>query len=305
MIELKKSPVRFDPEAHQYFLDDKELKGVTSTLIRRAFPDKYKDIDPDVLANAARKGKELHEAIEYYDNFGMTESDDPRIANYERLKSEHGLTTIANEYLVSDCLNYASSIDLVLQDGNGQICIADIKTTYTLDRESVELQLSIYKRFFERQNPDVKVSHLFAIWLPNKDYSLSELARLKPYDDEVIDALIEADLADRPFDLVAQTYGDLPVALRSAEDEVIRIETEMKQMKARQDELKRGLYDLMEQHDIKSFASDKLQLTRVLPTTSETFDSKRFSEEHPELYKQYVKTTNRAGSLKITIKKQQ
>lgn len=302
MIELKKSPVTFRDADHTYWLGDKQLKGITSTLIRRAFPDKYKDIDPDVLANAARKGKELHEAIEYHDNFGQTDTDDPRLAGYDRIKRENGLTTIANEYLVSDEVNYASYIDLVLTDANGDICIADIKTTYTLDRESAALQTSIYKKMFEQQNPNTEVKRLFVIYLPNRDTTIAEIHELQFVGYEVVQSLIEADLADKPFD-ITETYGDLPIVLRSAEDEVIRIENEMKQMKARQDELKRGLYELMEQHNIKSFESEKIRLTRILPTASETFDTKRFAEQYPELYKQFTKTSQRAGSLKIAILK--
>jgi hypothetical protein len=67
--------------------------------------------------------------------------------------------------------------------------------------------------------------------------------------------------------------------------------------------LKKGLYDLMERFNVKSFRGSKVLLTRVLPSTSETFDSSRFKKEEPELYKKYVKTTNRGGSLKITINK--
>ena len=41
MITLRKSPVVFNEEEHRYFLNGKELKGVTSTLIRRALPTQH------------------------------------------------------------------------------------------------------------------------------------------------------------------------------------------------------------------------------------------------------------------------
>ena len=40
-----------------------------------------------------------------------------------------------------------------MTDEDGGIVLADIKTTYDKHYEKVALQLSIYKRFFERQNP--------------------------------------------------------------------------------------------------------------------------------------------------------
>lgn len=299
-FQLVKSPVVFKEDTHQYFLGDKELFGITSTLIKRAFPDKYKDVDAEVLANAARKGHELHELIEYHDNFktDASEHDDPRIASYDRLKREHGLITIANEYTVSDEERYASQIDIVMANLDGEVCLVDTKTTYNLDKLSTALQLSIYKRFFERQNPTLKVAHIYVLWLPNKDTSIAELHELEVCSDEYINALMEVDKANKPIET---TYGNLPARLSEVEDEIIKIEQQMKEWKERQDTLKKGLYDLMEKANVKSYRGGKILLTRVLPSTSETLDTKRLKEEHPEIYKQYVKTTQRSGSLKITI----
>lgn len=303
MTELRQSPIRFDEEKHEYWLDDRQLQGVTSTLLRRAYPDKYKDVDQETLNKAAAKGKELHRLIEFHDSFSTNaeEHEDQRVVSYERLKAAHGLTTIANEYLVSDCEHYASAIDVVMEDKDGGIYLADIKTTWDLDRPYVALQLSIYKRFFEQQNPGLKVRGLFAIWLPNKDHTIAEMNPLMPIADDVISQLIEADLADQPFDITV-SYGTLPVFVRNVQDEVVRIITETKRLKEQEDILKKGLYQQMEEVDCKCFDSDMIRLTRVLPTESETFDTKLFQTEHPELYQQYLKKTKRAGSLKITIK---
>ena len=303
MIELAKSPVVFKEDTHQYFLGDKELYGITSTLIKRAFPDKYKDVDPDVLANAARKGHELHEQIEYHDNFGTMpdEHEDPRIASYEQIKLEYGLKTIANEYTVSDEERYASQIDIVMVNKDNEICLVDTKTTYTLDKLATALQLSIYKRFFERQNPTLKVAHIYVLWLPNKDTTIAELHELEVTSDEYINALIEVDKANKH---ISTTYGNLPARLSEVEDEIIKIEQQMKEWKERQDTLKKGLYDLMEQANVKSFRGGKILLTRILPSTTDTLDSKRLKEEQPEIYKKYIKTTQRSGSLKITIQNQ-
>lgn len=302
MIELVKSPVTFIDDGHRYLLGDKELKGVTSSLIRLAFPDKYKDVDPEVLANAARKGKELHTAIEFFDEFGgdPAEATDDRITAYARIKEENHLTTIANEYLVSDEQNYASSIDIVMVNADNEICLVDTKTTYYLDLSSTGLQLSIYRRFFEMQNPGLKVAHIYALWLPNRDHSIAQLHELSVVSDEVIDSLIQADLAGQAFD-ITKAYGSLPTRIGEVENEIVRIETEMKVWKERQEELKQGLYKLMEEHDVKSFTGGKIKLTRVLPTTSESIDSKRLKEEQPEIYAKYTKKTQRSGSLKITI----
>ena len=51
-ITLNEPKVTFIEESHQYFLGKKELKGVTGTLIKKAFPDTYKNIPESVLMKA-------------------------------------------------------------------------------------------------------------------------------------------------------------------------------------------------------------------------------------------------------------
>ena len=196
MIQLVKSSVVFNPENHTYFLGDKQLFGVTSTLIRRAFPNKYSGISEETLANAAAKGHELHEKIQNHDRFGGY-LDDERIRNYDKVKESYGLTVLANEYTVSDEERYASQIDIVCLDYRNEVCLIDTKSTYNLDRASTALQLSIYKRFFEKQNPNLKVSHIYALWLPNKDHSICEFIELSPIDNNTLDSLIKADICDK------------------------------------------------------------------------------------------------------------
>ena len=62
-LQLTKSEVVFNQEAHTYHLGDKELKGVTGMLSAMLFKDKYAGISEDVLAKAAAYGSGVHEAI--------------------------------------------------------------------------------------------------------------------------------------------------------------------------------------------------------------------------------------------------
>lgn len=55
-ITLNVPRVTFIEESHQYFIGKKELKGVTGTLIKKAFPDTYKNIPESVLMKAAERG---------------------------------------------------------------------------------------------------------------------------------------------------------------------------------------------------------------------------------------------------------
>lgn len=302
---LNQSPVRFESATHTYWLGDKELKGVTSTLVHRAYPDTYKRPDKytdeewqEILNNAAAKGSNMHETIELYDELGAM-SDLPELQSYIRIKEENNLTVLATEYVVSDEKDYATAVDKVLMKPDGSIILIDFKRTSQLHIDNVTCQQSICKRFFEKQNPHLKVAGIYVLWLRDEK---SRFEKLTPWADEALDLLIEADKENKSFDIQA-TYGNLPATFAQVEAEVARIETEVKAMQEKQKLLKEGLYKLMEDANVKSWSGSKVKLTRVLPTTSKTFDAKRFEAEHPELYKQYLKDSTRAGSLKITIAK--
>ena len=138
-IKLNTSKVRFVSETHQYFLGDKELFGITNTLIKRAYPDTYKDVPQHILEQAARNGSLMHETIELYDELGI-ESDLKELANYKKILKENNLKVLASEYIVSDNEHYATAIDKVMQDADGNIILIDLKRTSVLHTENVSLQ---------------------------------------------------------------------------------------------------------------------------------------------------------------------
>jgi len=294
--KLNTSPVVFDKLSHRYFYDGHELSGITSTLVERAFPGEYDNVDEKVLERARQHGTTVHQAIEDYENEFILD-DSPELSAYVQLKEEYGLAHIASEYIVSDLVHYASPIDIVMANQNGDIVLVDIKTTYKPNYEKTALQLSIYKRFFEQQNPDLHVADIAIMWLrPDR----KEYRALVPWAQETLDSLIEADITDKPFDITA-TYGSLPTEFAKAEKSLaamkIMIEMNQRQYKALQEKL----YTLMEQHNVKSFTGSHVRLTRSLPTEAKKFDVDAFRAKNPELYKKYLTTQQRGGSLRITI----
>ena len=292
-MKLKQSQVTFDAATHTYHLGGVVLQGITGTLIKRAFPDKYKDIDPDVLAEAARKGHELHEAIQNYDRFGIVQDD--RIDNYASLKEAKGLTTIENEYLVSDEEHYASSIDIVMLDKQDEICLVDTKTTWNLDRASVGLQLSIYKRFFEMQNEGLQVAHLYALWLPNRDHDIAELVEVLPVSDEVLDALIKADQDDEPFSFITvpDGYDELEIRYRQFTQMKAEAEQGIEQVKAE-------LMAMMKEKNLLQIKSGNYTVSYIPEKVVKRFDSAVFKKENSSMYNQYMKESVTAASVRFT-----
>lgn len=304
-MTLNEARVHFDPFAHKYWLLSKdgevlrELQGVTSTLVARAFPHTYDGVDDEVLRRAAERGTAVHKAIEHYETDGEF-SDCPELMGYATIVGDRRLRWERSEYLVTDGERYASSIDLVFTDEDGGIVLADVKTTYEPHYDKVACQLSIYRRFFERMNPGLKVARIAMIWLRGDKREYRELS---PWADEVLDELFAADKADTVFDITT-TYGDLPAIFAQVEREVARCIEEERVAKERKEKLTAGLLAVMEAKNVKSFTGGLIRLTRVLPSETTTIDSKRLKAEHPDLYEAYSKKTKRAGSLRITVMNQ-
>ena len=130
MTQLKQIPVLFNQEEHTYTNTEtgEMLKGITSTLIHRLFPDKYSGIPQAVLARAAERGTAIHEEIELVETIGIAPSTEEG-RNYIKLKEEHALNFLESEYTVSDLEHYATNIDAIYEVEENVVDIADFKTT--------------------------------------------------------------------------------------------------------------------------------------------------------------------------------
>lgn len=300
---LAKSPVRFDEEQHRYFLGDRELYGVTSTLIKTAFPDTYRTPDGmsqdkwnDILSEAARKGKALHTTLELFENFDICDNAD--VERYIEVKEQQGLTHLESEYLVSDNERYASQIDHVYTNKDGGIVLVDVKRTSVLHEDNVTLQLSIYKRMFEAQNPDLKVSSVAVMWFHGDKVTYKTLT---PWDDNALDELYLADRTGTPY--VPPSHDDsVPVEFVDIQRQLATIEMQMKEAKRLQDDYRSRLLILMEERGIKKFQGELITLTYVAPTKRETLNAKALKEGHPDIYNMYKTESNVKSSLKINIR---
>lgn len=297
MIQLQDSGVSFDAEAHRYFLYGNELQGITGLLHKHIFPDQYKDIPQFVLDRAAERGTMVHESIELFDaGFEPAEST-PEIENYKRIKAENGLSTVANEYLVTDNEHFASGIDLVLSDKDDNIILSDIKTTSVLNKEYVRWQLNIYSYLFELQNPDLKVSKLYALWLRGDN---SEFAEVERIDTDVVKDLLQCEVDDRQFvNPLAKADAKVPAEIKNAEQAVYILVSQIKELTEKKKQLSEGLLKLMQDNGVKSYKGEYITLSRKAASIREDIDKKKLKEEYPEVYAACVKTTNISESLQI------
>ena len=289
---MKKSKVIFNKEDHTYKLGEVFLQGITGILSKHLFQDKYDNVPDFVLQRAASRGTFIHECCELVDTLGII-PDCIEAQDYIKLKEKHGLTTISNEYIVSDEQHFASAIDVVLSDYS----LADIKTTAKFDNDYVSWQLSIYAYLFELQNPELKANKLYGIWLRNDTAELIEVEK-KPKEliKELLRCEVEGELFVSPLEKITA-----PSRIYEVEKFLIDLDTQAKEIEAKRKELLEGILKEMEKANVDKWETEKIRLTRRKATTSERFDSKAFKEFNPDLYQQFMKVSPVKSSITLKV----
>ena len=136
----------FDDE-HIYLVDGIIVPSITH-IMKARFGRKYDGINTDVLKQAAERGTAIHEAIQRLVEDGE-ETDIPEVRNFKFLARAYGFAVLRTEIPVilfhQGRPIAAGRFDLELTNGE-KVGGADIKTTSTLDREYLALQLNLYRR---------------------------------------------------------------------------------------------------------------------------------------------------------------
>lgn len=84
--------------------------------------------------------------------------------------------------------------------------------------------------------------------------------------------------------------------------EIKEFETRIKELKAKEDELKKALLNEMEERNILKVENDDITITYVAPTDRESFNSKKFREDYSDLYDEYVEIKPVSSSIRIKVK---
>lgn len=95
--------------------------------------------------------------------------------------------------------------------------------------------------------------------------------------------------------------GNTALLNRDVAVKLAEFERMAKEVKAKQDELKQKILEEMESKGILSIKSPELTISYVAPTSRETFDSKTFRKDHPDLYDEYVSISLVKASVRMKI----
>jgi hypothetical protein len=298
-MELKQSQVIYDPVPHTYTLDGKQLKGITAIIKERIFPDEYANVPEATLKAAAERGTRIHQALELYDTTGITTEDCTEFMNYLGERDNHPFMHhhLATEYVVSDGREYASAIDKVYADEDGEsVILADIKTTYKLNKDYVSWQLSVYAYFFALLNPGIKVKGLYAVWLRDDKHKIVEVAR---HSEEEVKALLYGE-AVSPTANGEATAKDIQ-EIADIESEIVQLSADIKQMTDRLDTLKAQAGETMTARGVRKYNGLFLTITKREDSERTTFDSKAFAKADPDTYKKFTKTSVTKGGYIVKL----
>lgn len=304
---LVMSPVQFNEDGHTYTLSGHSLQGVTP-IIAWLFPETYKGIPQNVLDAAAEYGSMVHAKCELADSLGIVDSDPVRA--YMELKEQKGLTTLCNEYLVSDEHRVASKIDVLTTDYD----IIDIKTTSKVHIPHVTLQTSIYAWLFERQNDGKTAGQLYCLWLPKPQYGQPDIITLQRVPSSICEQIVDlyfsgaqpiqarALLAAVGFEVSDEKKaGDVPDELESMMDELITISRTMKELQQRESEIKDLVMARMKVDGVDKLGNDLITFTRKAAYERMMVDSTALKKDMPEVFEKYTKVTKVKESISYKV----
>ena len=241
------------------------------------------------------------------------------------IRHKEGFRPIANEYTVSDEEQYASNIDNVWEKiATGGDWLVDTKTNnldyYPGGKEALKLylswQLSIYAYMYERQTGR-KVEGLAANWLRHDE---GEFWIIERQPDDFVEALLKHTKATFNYGWKYEWTGDpdmlsimkgtaLPANVQ--ENDIVTKQTietitnllrRAAEIEQAMDAFKKGLKAKMIENGITQFDCDGFKATISASSIVTTFDSKKFKQDHPDLYHEYSKQSARAGSFTIKLK---
>lgn len=99
-----------------------------------------------------------------------------------------------------------------------------------------------------------------------------------------------------------KVYGEAAILDGTTAKHIAEFEKMAKDIKAKEDELKKAILAEMESKGIIKLETDELTISYVASTDRETFDSKKLRADNPDLYDEYIKISTVKPSVRIKLK---
>ena len=96
--------------------------------------------------------------------------------------------------------------------------------------------------------------------------------------------------------------GGTAVLNAEAVRKIAEFENTMKKLKQAEDKLKKDILAEMEEKDIVKIENETMTISYIGATGRETFNSKKFRADNPNLYDEYVTISPVKSSIRIKVK---
>ena len=284
--------IRFVPETHKYFKDNKEIPSANQ-IIDKVMGNVFTKNTLQMI-RARDKGTLIHNAISDFVKFGkepsfpMTEFD-----NFLELSKKYDIVWDLSEQIIYNNINgyeYCGTLDLysLLREE-----ISDIKTGSTKQLKKWQIQLSLYA-WALRNTFGLKVSRGSILWLHN---DMAEYIEIELLSDEAILHIL-MKYYGKGID-IQQEEISLKCLNSNAIQELDETLTAIEVMENKVKEIKEKIKLEMEQRNINQIRLGKRVISYVAPTEREIVDSKKLRDEYPQIWDICKKTSKTNGSIRI------
>ena len=103
------------------------------------------------------------------------------------------------------------------------------------------------------------------------------------------------------MEMILVTNGKVEIAAKTIQS-IVEIETELKRLKAKSDQIKAALYEAMEANNVYKIDTPVLSVQYKAPTFRESFDTKGFKKAFPETYDKFCNISPVKGCVVFKIK---
>lgn len=305
--------IKFDADTHTYSKNGDVYTSVTQLLQKYGLSADYSGIPAKVLKAAAERGKKIHSDLELYVQGVLTPpGKNTPVDMFHRYVQTQGIdlkTSKSEEIHYNTKYKVAGTVDFQYFNSDGNLVIADFKTTSQLHIDAIAWQLSIYNYLICDGNVMQYYFNRLQVFHIRKDKFVAKDIYMIDFD--AVEALLQANLNGDPvFDykpdntvIISDSDTQLLTTILREEE---NINEYLKTLKARKDEILSKVKERLLRENRYRVTLDDIDLLYVAPYQRRSLDTKlvvdylTWQGEDVETY--YKKTTVK-DNVKVTLLK--
>ena len=163
--------IKFNEEKHEYNVDGKVVPSVTEIMKCATCLYYTKDIPPEILELACKKGSAVHKAIEeqlLFEEYDIEEKYKPIFSQFLKWYDDYKPEILKVEYQMSNGI-YAGTCDLICKI-NGKIIGIDHKTSSEIHTNMIAIQEAGYDELC-----DIKIDEWYVLHLTKTKYEFKKI----------------------------------------------------------------------------------------------------------------------------------